>query len=170
MGLQRKKVTVRTKKGKVYQRTVMVRADQPKRREVARSALHAFGHGLVSGTVGGAVHQGMHSAAGGWFGGTPSAAARMRAAAFGAMSSMIVGKALYDRTRSGKSIQRTIDRGSRWQRAAIAASSTLGSAVGVALGSHAARKIGDRIMRPYINNISEAAIRAVREINKNRHG
>ena len=159
MALQRKKVTVRTKRGKVYQRSVMVRAGQPTRRTVARAAIHAFGHGLISGTVGGAVSEGTHLAGGGWFGGKPSVGTRVRGAVFGAASSSAVGSALLNKTRSGRMIRNTVNHGSMWQRAAIAASGTVGAGVGVTLGTHLARKASDRIMRPHINSINEAVMR-----------
>ena len=123
MSLQRKKVTVRTKRGKVYQRSVMVKFGV--RGSLRKHGAYAFANGVASGFVGGGV---MHLATGYQPG---PARPSLRAAIAGSTASLITGELLNRKTRAGRRLVGDMKRMTPWGRATLGLSSVAGSAVGM---------------------------------------
>lgn len=123
MSLQRKKVTVRTKRGKVYQRSVMVKSGV--KESLRKHGAYAFANGVASGFVGGGV---MHLATGYQPG---PARPTLRAAIAGSAASMITGELLNRKTRAGRRLAGDTAHMTPWGHAVLGATSLAGSAIGM---------------------------------------
>lgn len=135
MGLTRKKIAVRTKRGKVYQRSVMVRSGA--KESLRKYGAYAFASGAASGFVGGGV---VHLTTGYQPG---PARPSLRAAITGSAASMITGELLNKKTRTGRRLVGDIAHMTPWGRAVLGATSVAGSAVGM----YAANRARDWVYR-----------------------
>jgi len=129
MSLQRKKVTVRTKRGKVYQRSVMVKSGV--KASLRKHGAYAFVNGVASGLVGG----GMAHAMSGYH---LNRRITLSGAIAGSGASMITSEVLNRKTRAGRRLVRDMSRMTPWGRAALGAVSVVGSAAGWGAADRAA--------------------------------
>ena len=129
MSLQRKKVTVRTKRGKVYQRSVMVKSGV--KASLRKHGAYAFVNGVASGLVGGGTAHAMS-------GYQLNRRITLSGAIAGSGASMITSEVLNRKTRAGRRLVRDMSRMTLWERAALGAVSVVGGAAGWAVADRAA--------------------------------
>ena len=136
MSLQRKKVTVRTKRGKVYQRSVMVKSGV--KASLRKHGAYAFVNGVTSGLVGGGTAHAIWAHRDTESGYQLNRRITLSGAIAGSGASMITSEVLNRKTRAGRRLVRDMSRMTLWERAALGAVSVVGGAAGWAVADRAA--------------------------------
>ena len=141
MGLTRKKIKVRSKSGKVYQRSVMVESGNGAKSMLKKHGLATFSAGVVGGLAGGFAHGAIRNGGGGWLG-HPSTTRKVLAVVGGMRMNELVLDRLA-KTRRGRQQQADVRAATPWGRASMAIVGAAGSAVGQYAAHRAVNKVRD---------------------------
>lgn len=153
MGLTRKKIKVRSKSGRVYQRSVMVKSGGAKSM-LKKHGLVTFAAGVAGGLAGGAVHGAIRNGGGGWLG-HPSTTRKVLAVVGGMQMNGLVLDRL-SRTKRGRQQQTDVRAATPWGRASMAVVGMAGSAVGQYAAHRAVSKVRDHFTSDLNRHVGEA--------------